>query len=125
MTCCRTIKSSVTPAAPPRVGPLPMLRGPPSTISNSLLSNNQAKGGSGTTPSSVDVGRGGGISNGAGRTLLLSASTFADNQAIGGSNSTAGTNDQASVGGGTGGGLDNAGAATITDSTFEHNQARG
>jgi hypothetical protein len=40
------------------------------------------------------------------------------------SNASAGTNDLAIVGVTGGGGLRNLGTATITDSTFEHNQSR-
>jgi hypothetical protein len=101
------------------------------TVVNSTFTGNQAlagnggNGGSGTTLVLVDVAFGGGVRNGAGRSLLLSGSTFADNQAIGGSNATAGTNDQALTGNSSGGGVYNQGAATITDSTFEHNRNRG
>src|SRR4029077_11373273 len=66
-----------------------------------------------------------GLQNGAGRSLVLGGCTFADNQAIGGSNATAGTNDLAYVGGSAGGAFRSVGTATITDTTFEHNQSRG
>jgi hypothetical protein len=92
---------------------------------NQAIAGNGGNGGSGTTTVLVDLGLGGGIQNGAGRSLLVSSSTFTDNQAVGGSNATAGTNDLAYVGDGSGGAIRSVGTATITDTTFEHNQSRG
>src|SRR5262249_52013716 len=92
---------------------------------NQSIAGNGGNGGSANATVLVHLGLGGGIQNGAGRSLVVSGSTFADNQAIGGSNATAGTNDQAYVGDGSGGAIRSVGTATITDTTFEHNQSRG
>lgn len=102
------------------------------TVEDSTFVGNQAIAGSGGSVAKgvsvyfVDGAQGGGISNDPGGVLVVNGCRFSSNQAIGGSNSTgtAGTQ-QAAVGYGVGGGLINEGTATITNSTFDHNEALG
>jgi hypothetical protein len=91
---------------------------------NQSVAGNGGNGGSANATVLVDLGLGGGIQNGAGGSLVLSGSTFTDDQAVGGSDATAGSNDLAYVGGSAGGGFRSVGTATISDTTFEHNQSR-
>src|SRR5262249_27254356 len=101
------------------------------TLEDSTLTGNQAIGGNGgSTINSakdyeIDHGYGGGIVNAAG-TLIVRGSTFTGNQAIGGSHVSAPFG-RGHVGDASGGALINAdgGVATVTDSTFDRNEARG
>ena len=65
----------------------------------------------------------GGIFNADRATLLLTGSIFTGNLALGGSNNTS-TGGNGFVGTAAGAGLQNSGDATVTDTLFEHNEAR-
>jgi hypothetical protein len=98
------------------------------TVANSTFTGNQALGGSNNTGDNANLGlgAGGGIFNADRAILFLSGSTFTGNQALGGSNNVStSTGNLVSPGSSYGGGLYNIGLATVTDSTFEDNEARG
>jgi hypothetical protein len=101
------------------------------TVEDSTFTGNQAIGGNGGRAAStardydISFGYGGGVFNFSGPAVVR-RSTFTGNQAIGGSNGSAPFG-RGHVGDGSGGGminLDNA-TATVTDCTFDHNEARG
>lgn len=96
------------------------------TVADSAFLNNVAQGGSGVTggTSVVGSGFGGGLFSGDSATLVLSGSLLKGNRAIGGDDNTS-TGANAFVGAGFGGGMINIGIATVTDSVFDHNEARG
>ncbi len=85
------------------------------TLSGDVLANNQAVGLPG------GLGEGGGVFNGSAATLRARDSAFDGNVVQGGA--AAGTNGDA--GAAFGGGLFNAGVATVSDSTFTANQTHG
>jgi hypothetical protein len=101
------------------------------TVTDSMFIGNQAIGGNGGVAASsardydISFGYGGGLFNHAGA-VVVHGCTFTYNQALGGSQAS-GTFGRGHVGDGSGGGLINLtnGTATITDSTFAHNEARG
>jgi hypothetical protein len=101
------------------------------TVEDTAFTGNRAIGGNRGSAAStardydISFGYGGGVLNFAG-TLVVRGSTFTGNQAIGGSHAT-GLFGRGHVGDGSGGGLINldGGTATVTDSTFDHNEARG
>ena len=103
------------------------------TIENSTFSGNQAIGGNGGSGGKgvsfyiVDFGTGGAVFNhpSLDAVLVVNGCTFSDNEAIGGSGATGGASGQGLVGIASGGALANFGAATVTNSTFDHNVARG
>jgi len=101
------------------------------TVENSLFDSNQAIGGNGGSAAptardyDISFGYGGGLFNFSG-TILVRGKTFRGNAAIGGSHATA-LYGRGHVGDGSGGGfinLDN-GTASVTDCTFDHNEAFG
>jgi hypothetical protein len=96
------------------------------TVENSTFQGNLARGGSNTTRSGTihAMAGGGGLFNADRGTLLLIGSTVTGNQALAGSNNTS-TGGNGFVGSAFGGGLNNVGRATITDTLFEDNEARG
>jgi hypothetical protein len=103
------------------------------TVLDSTFVGNQAIGGSGgSAPSgnsqgfyAVDTGDGGAIESVQGATLVVSGSTFAYNLAQGGSNATGATTPGGLLGSAAGGAVESEGPATITNCTFDHNQALG
>jgi hypothetical protein len=101
------------------------------TVESSVFDGNQAIGGNGGSAAptardyDISFGYGGGLFN-FGGTIIVRGSMFRGNAAIGGSNATA-LFGRGHVGDGSGGGfinLDN-GTATVSDSTFDHNEALG
>jgi hypothetical protein len=99
-------------------------------IEDSTFTGNQAIGGRGGRGGSsslnlVDQATGGGIFNADNAVLVLTGGAFTGNQALGGSNATGGTSSFGYVGAAIGGGLANGGVATVTDCTFENNEALG
>jgi hypothetical protein len=101
------------------------------TVEDSTFTGNQAIGGNGGRAAStardydISFGYGGGLFNFSG-TAVVRGSTFTDNHALGGSHASA-LYGRGHVGDGSGGGLinlDNA-TATVTDCTFDHNEAHG
>jgi hypothetical protein len=95
-------------------------------VENSTFLGNLARGGSNTTRSgSILATAGGGALFNADRGILfLIGSTVTGNQALAGSNNTS-IGGNGFIGSALGGGLNNVGRATITDSLFEDNEARG
>jgi hypothetical protein len=77
------------------------------TLTNDVLSGNEALGDSSTS------GNGGGVFNEPGASLSVTGCTFTNNQAVG------------NVGVGMGGGIGNEGSASVSASTFSANQAAG
>jgi hypothetical protein len=96
------------------------------TVENSTFLGNLARGGSNTTRSGALLGPAGGgaLFNADRGILFLIGSTVTGNQALAGSNNTS-TGGNGFVGAAYGGGLNNVGRATITDTLFEDNEARG
>jgi hypothetical protein len=96
------------------------------TVENSTFLGNLARGGSDTTRSGtiLALAGGGALFNADRGTLFLIGSTVTGNQALAGSNNTS-TGGSGFVGSAFGGGLNNVGRATITDTLFEDNEARG
>jgi hypothetical protein len=96
------------------------------TVENSQILDNVARGGSGLTRPAPRVGfaSGGGIFSADSTTLFLTGSVVRGNQTLGGSNNTS-TSGNGYVGTALGGGMTNVGIATVTDSLFEDNEARG
>ena len=98
---------------------------------NQAVGGNGGSGGNGANFYSVGFATGGAIFNhptSEGKfpvILVINASTFSDNEAIGGSGATGGTSGQGNVGIASGGALFNFGVITVTNSTFDHNLARG
>jgi len=103
------------------------------TIMSSTFTGNQAiggnggSGGKGTSFYLIGFATGGAIFNhpSLAAVLVIDGSTFTGNEAIGGSNATGGSSGQGTVGIASGGALLNLGVATVTNSTFDHNLARG
>jgi hypothetical protein len=103
------------------------------TVADSLFTGNQAIAGnggsggkfSGLFPALVDVALGGGIGSADGTVQVVSGSTFSYNLAVGGSNAGGSTRGPGRVGNAAGGALGNTGAATVMNSSFDHNQALG
>ena len=91
------------------------------TITESMFTHNLANGGSFNTGRNAGGGSGGGLFNAVPATLTLFGCTFDHNRAIGGSRGSG----DVRPGPGLGGGIDNRGMATITESTFNHNLANG
>jgi hypothetical protein len=101
----------------------------PITITNSTFTGNQAIAGNGGLASNaqaggVDFANGGAIFSHEGG-LVLSGDTFSCNEAVGGSNATCINSVVCWVGTGVGGALNNIETATVTNCSFDHNQARG
>jgi hypothetical protein len=101
------------------------------TVENSTFIGNQAIAGNGASTSSgansyfPDDATGGAITNHDGGILVVDGSTFAYNQAVGGSNAAGNSTGFGYVGMGVGGGVENEGTATVTNSTFLGNAALG
>jgi hypothetical protein len=98
------------------------------TVVNSTFTGNQAIGGSNNTGDDPNSGGGfaGAIANTDRAILFVRGSHFSGNQALGGSNNVStSTGNLVSPGSSYGGGLLTVGVATVTDSTFEDNEARG
>jgi hypothetical protein len=97
------------------------------TVENSVFLDNAAIAGNGghgkgTSISTLDVATGGAIANDAGLHFAVDGCTFSYNRALGGSNATS---DSGNLGQGVGGAIVTEGVATITNSSFDHNLARG
>jgi integrase len=97
------------------------------TVLNNAFLDNAAIAGNGghakgTSISTVDVATGGAIANDAGVHFAVDGCTFSNNRALGGSNATS---DSGNLGQGLGGAIVTEGVATITNSSFDHNLARG
>jgi hypothetical protein len=94
------------------------------TVEQGTFTRNQALGGNGGTGTGsngfIGLASGGAILNFGNATLVVDATTFSSNQAIGGSY-TSGTG--AGLGMASGGCIQNEGAATITNSSFNDNGA--
>jgi hypothetical protein len=102
------------------------------TVENSTFIGNQAIAGNGAVAGTslfvLDSANGGAIANDEnadGGALVVRGCTFAYNQAVGGSDGSGNSSGFGYVGIGRGGGVSNLGVATVTDSTFDHNQALG
>jgi hypothetical protein len=101
------------------------------TVRNSTFIGNQAIAGSGADASKatgvfvVDAATGGAIANDEGLHLVVDGCSFSLNEAIGGSNVIAGNNGAGRIGHAVGGAVQTSGSATITNSTFDHNEALG
>jgi hypothetical protein len=96
-------------------------------IDNQAIGGNGGSGGKGASFYAIGFGLGGAVFNHPflSAVLVIDDCTFTGNEAIGGSNATGGASGQGNVGHGQGGALANFGVATVTNSTFDHNQARG
>ncbi|MBI1915943.1 MAG: hypothetical protein HYS12_14590 [Planctomycetes bacterium] len=95
-------------------------------IDNQAIGGNGGSGGKGASFYAVGYGTGGAVVNQPSLTavLVIDGCTFTANEAIGGSNATGGASGQGNVGNARGGALINFGVATVTNSTFDHNEAR-
>src|SRR5439155_25413737 len=80
--------------------------------------------GHGTSVYVIDVASGGGIANDDGSILRVDGCAFSSNRAIGGSNAS-GFTSSSRIGHAIGGAVANDGTATVTNSTFDHNEALG
>src|SRR5262245_16011417 len=90
------------------------------TLANDVLSNNQAVGDAGTSPTGrVGAALGGAVANLGSGSLTISSSAFTANQALGADHSV-GT----SAGNAQGGAILNFATASVSDSRFTHNVAR-
>jgi hypothetical protein len=90
------------------------------TLANDILSNNQAVGAAGTSPTGRAGGAlGGGVANLGSGSLTISSSAFTANQAVGADHSNG-----ASAGNALGGALVNSATASIADSRFTFNVSR-
>src|SRR5262249_50463676 len=90
------------------------------TLANDVLSNNQAVGDAGTSPTGrVGAALGGGVANLGASSLTISNSAFTANQALGADHSSG-----ASAGSALGGAIVSVPTASISDSRFTHNVAR-
>jgi hypothetical protein len=101
------------------------------TVKNSVFIGNQAIAGNGgdasknSGPYIVDVATGGAIANDEGEHLAVDGCRFSYNQAIGGSNAVGSSSGSGRVGHALGGAVQTSGSATITNSTFDNNEALG
>jgi hypothetical protein len=93
-------------------------------IDNEAVAGNSGVGGHGAKTYVVDNATGGAIANDDGSILMVDGCVFSSNRAIGGSNATGFTSDSR-VGHAVGGAVQNDGPATITNSSFDHNEALG
>jgi hypothetical protein len=91
---------------------------------NMAIAGNGGSGGHGTSVYIVDVATGGGIQNDEGGILVVDGCVFSSNRAIGGSNAS-GFTSNSRVGHAIGGAVQNSASATVTNSTFDHNEALG
>src|SRR5262245_36751127 len=90
------------------------------TLANDVLSNNQAVGDAGTSPTGrVGAALGGVVANLGSGSLTISSSAFTGNQALGADHSVG-----ASAGNAQGGAILNGATASVSDSRFTHNVAR-
>src|SRR5262245_34062594 len=90
------------------------------TLANDVLSNNQAVGDAGTSPTGrVGAALGGAVANLGSGSLTISNSAFTANQALGADHSVG-----ASAGSALGGAILNFATASVSDSWFTHNVAR-
>jgi hypothetical protein len=97
------------------------------TVENSSFIRNQAIAGNGGTGTganifTVDVATGGAIANDDGLHFAVAGCTFSQNEVIGGSSATS---DSGNIGQGVGGAIATEGEASITNSSFDHNLAKG
>jgi hypothetical protein len=91
------------------------------TLANDVLSNNQAVGDAGTSPTGrVGGALGGAVANLGSGSLTISNSAFTANQALGADHSVG-----ASAGNALGGAIVNSATASVSGSRFTHNVARG
>src|SRR5262245_37682016 len=91
------------------------------TLASDVLSNNQAVGDAGTSPTGrVGAALGGAVANLGASSLTISSSAFTANQAVGGDHSVG-----ASAGNALGGAIVSFATASVSDSWFTHNVARG
>jgi hypothetical protein len=93
-------------------------------IGNEAIGGSGGSGGHGSSLSVVDGASGGGIANDDGSILVVDGCVFSSNRVIGGSNSR-GFTSNSRVGHSLGGAVQNDGTATVTNSTFDHNEALG
>src|SRR5262249_52156357 len=90
------------------------------TLTNDVLSNNQAVGDAGTSPTGrVGAALGGAVANPGSGSLTISSSAFTANQALGADHSIG-----ASAGSALGGAIVSVTTASVSDSEFTHNVAR-
>jgi hypothetical protein len=92
---------------------------------NEAVGGNGASGGSGASFYFLDIGVGGAINNFNQSNLLIDSCNFSGNQAVGGSNATGAVSGQGGIGFANGGALYNLAFATVTNSAFDGNIARG
>src|SRR5438132_1846608 len=93
-------------------------------IGNEAVAGNGGIGGDGAKVYIVDIANGGAIANDDGSILAVDGCAFSSNSAIGGSNAS-GFTSNSRVGHSVGGAVENDGSATVTNSTFDHNEALG
>jgi hypothetical protein len=93
-------------------------------IGNEAVAGSGGSGGHGTGVYVVGAGTGGAIANDDGSVLAVDRCAFSSNLAVGGSNASGFTNNSR-VGHSIGGAVQNDGSATVTNSTFDHNEALG
>jgi hypothetical protein len=94
-------------------------------IGNQAIAGNSGDGSQASGAYRVDWAQGGAIANDGGQHFVADGCTFSCNEAIAGSNLIGSSSNSGRIGHAEGGAVDSQGVATITNSTFDHNEALG